>query len=102
MWVGGAHARALGCRTTPPRSRVLLPRRFSPPCVVRAALVLAHSMREQKVAVSSYAGLLLSGDGGQRQPGRVKSAMLLAGRLLTALLFVYVGVTQASRPSELG
>lgn len=67
------------------------------PRPLRAALVLAHSMREQRVAVSSYAGLLLSGDGGrQRQPGRAKSAMLLAGRLLTALLFVYVGVTQAS------
>lgn len=62
-----------------------------------AALVLAHSIREQRVAVSSYAGLLLSGDGGrQRLPGRGKSSLLLAGRLLTALLFVYVGVTQAS------
>lgn len=62
------------------------------------ALVLAHSMKEQRVVVSSYAGLLLSSDGGrQRLPGRGKSAVLLAGRLLTALLFVYVGISQASR-----
>ncbi|PRW45162.1 hypothetical protein C2E21_6125 [Chlorella sorokiniana] len=62
------------------------------------ALVLAHNMKEQRVVVSSYAGLLLSGDvGRQRLPGRGKSAVLLAGRLLTALLFVYVGISQLQR-----
>ena len=59
-------------------------------------------MKEQRVAVSSYAGLLLSGDSRRRLPGRGKSAVLLAGRLLTALLFVYVGITQASCGSSGG
>jgi hypothetical protein len=53
------------------------------------------------VAISSYAGLLLSGPGGsgggeRRQLGTRKSLVLLGGRLLMALLFVFVGATQAS------
>ena len=47
--------------------------------------------------ISSYAGLLLSGGGqGRQQPGRAKSLVLLVGRLLMALLFIYVGISQAS------
>lgn len=60
------------------------------------ALVLAQSIHEQRGPASSYAGLLLAGGGGRRQPGRGKSLLLLAGRLLVALLFVYVGVQQVS------
>jgi hypothetical protein len=61
-----------------------------------AALVLAHSMQEHRVQISSYAGLLLSGAGDERrQPSRRKSLVLLAGRLLMALLFLYVGISQA-------
>ena len=55
-------------------------------------------MKEQRVKISSYAGLLLSGANGERrQPGTRKSLVLLGGRLLMALLFVFVGVTQAGR-----
>ncbi|PSC68068.1 family transcriptional regulator [Micractinium conductrix] len=63
-------------------------------------LVLAHSMKEQRVKISSYAGLLLSGDsrgGARQQPGRGKSAVLLLGRLLMACLFLFVGITQLQR-----
>lgn len=46
--------------------------------------------------ISSYAGLLLSGAGDERrQPSRRKSLVLLAGRLPMALLFLYVGISQA-------
>ncbi|EFN56472.1 hypothetical protein CHLNCDRAFT_145146 [Chlorella variabilis] len=54
------------------------------------ALVLAHSMKEQRVQISSYAGLLLSGNSRKRQPSRAKSLVLLLGRLLMALLFIYL------------
>lgn len=47
---------------------------------------------------SSYAGLLLAGpDGERRLPGRARSAVLLVGRLLVSLLFLFVGLLQASR-----
>ncbi|KAL4444581.1 hypothetical protein ABPG77_002398 [Micractinium sp. CCAP 211/92] len=62
------------------------------------ALVLAHSMKEQRLQISSYAGLLLSGGRDeQRLPGRAKSLVLLLGRLLMASLFLFVGVTQLQR-----
>lgn len=52
-------------------------------------------MKEQRVQISSYAGLLLSGgDDARRQPGRGKSVVLLLGRLLMASLFLFVGITQ--------
>lgn len=54
-------------------------------------------MKEQRVQISSYAGLLLSGNSRKRQPSRAKSLVLLLGRLLMALLFIYVGITQARR-----
>ncbi|KAL4436580.1 hypothetical protein ABPG75_003719 [Micractinium tetrahymenae] len=54
-------------------------------------LVLAHSMKEQRVQISSYAGLLLSaGQDERRQPGRGKSLVLLLGRLLMASLFLFL------------
>lgn len=53
-------------------------------------------MKEQRLQISSYAGLLLSGGRDeQRLPGRAKSLVLLLGRLLMASLFLFVGVTQA-------
>ncbi|KAI3426484.1 hypothetical protein D9Q98_008850 [Chlorella vulgaris] len=62
------------------------------------SLVLAHSMQEHRVQISSYAGLLLSGAGDERrQPSRRKSLVLLAGRLPMALLFLYVGISQLQR-----
>ena len=80
--------------------RLVLSPPLPPPCKF-AALVLVHSMKEQRVAISSYAGLLLSGPGGSgggewRQLSTRKSLVLLGGRLLMALLFVFVGATQAS------
>ncbi|CAD7703390.1 unnamed protein product [Ostreobium quekettii] len=59
-----------------------------------SALVLANSVKNHK-KLTSYAGPLLSksNDG----PGHRKSIALLFGRLLMAVLFVYVGYVQIRR-----
>jgi hypothetical protein len=54
-------------------------------------------MKERKLQINSYAGLLLAGS--ISQPGQIsrrKSAVLLLARLLVSLLFIYVGISQAS------
>ena len=64
--------------------------------------MLAHSIKERRVQISSYAGLLLMGgrQGGAAQapptPSWRKSLVLLGGRMSLTVLFLYVGVTQVS------
>ncbi|BDA42266.1 probable surfeit locus protein 4 homolog at C-terminar half [Coccomyxa sp. Obi] len=62
------------------------------------ALVLAHSVKDMKEQLqnNAYAGLLLGGNQ-KKEPGVRKSLVLLFGRLLMTLLFLYVGWVQMHR-----
>ncbi|KAK9901596.1 hypothetical protein WJX75_003946 [Coccomyxa subellipsoidea] len=61
-------------------------------------LVLAHSVKDirEKLQNNAYAGLLLGGSE-KKEPGVRKSLVLLFGRLLMTLLFLYVGWVQIHR-----
>eukprot|EP00191_Tetraselmis_sp_GSL018_P004552 CAMPEP_0177596572 /NCGR_PEP_ID=MMETSP0419_2-20121207/11176_1 /TAXON_ID=582737 /ORGANISM="Tetraselmis sp., Strain GSL018" /LENGTH=304 /DNA_ID=CAMNT_0019088537 /DNA_START=1064 /DNA_END=1976 /DNA_ORIENTATION=- len=60
-----------------------------------SALVLVHSVKENK-RLSSYAGLLVADDDPKRHSAG-RSLALLLGRVLVSLLFVYVGIVQIKR-----
>lgn len=60
-----------------------------------SALVLAHSVKDNKKLVS-YAGMLLADDD-QKQHSRKRSLALLLGRVLMSFLFIYVGINQLKR-----